>query len=265
MPSKLPRSLIGWSVAAWAGTVVALVLQLWVWVVLATRKVSHGSGDYLGHQDAALVLGVVPAFVSLVLAVLVLRRRGRSRSAVVLLVADVACLALVGALVVPAAITVFRFAPTDDAVFAERARLGYFAHGDLGAEFTPDGAQVALQSRVDALARGLGTEVVVPHDDASATNTDRDRPGTSPAGIACTEYAESFVLSSSVDRARAAAYVSSVWAKQSAAGKGTVTDGQRSLVFAPRSGGSVEYRPEDRTFVTRTACLIGEPARPMGG
>ena len=264
--TKLPRALIGWSVAAWAGTGVALVLQLWIWVVLATRKVSHGSGDYLGYQYAAVVLGILPALISLVLTVSVLRRRRSARRAAWVLVADLVCLAIVGALVVPPALTVFRFAPTDDAVFNERIRLGYFADGDPGSDFNPDEAQYALQSRVDAIAHDLGSEDdVVPYDDANGVVRDQARRGTSPAGNSCTTYFQSFTLPSSVGQGRAAATVSSTWAKQSAAGEGAFVDGRRSLVFTVKSGGSITYTPEDRTFVTQTDCLIDEPDRPLGG
>jgi hypothetical protein len=264
--TKVPRALIGWSVAAWAGTGVALVSQLWIWVVLATRKVSHGSGDYPGYQYVALVLGILPALISLVLAVWVLRRRRSARRAAWVIVADLVCLALVGALVVPPALTVFRFAPTDDAVFSERIRFGYFADGDPGSDFNPDEAQYALQTRVDAIAHDLGLEdEVVPYDDANRVARDRARDGTSPAGNSCTTYFESFTLPSSVDQGSAAATVSSTWVKQSAAGEGAFVEGRRSLVFTVKSGGSNTYTPEDRNFVTQTDCLIEEPARPLGG
>ena len=244
---------------------MALALQLRIWIVLALRPVSHGSGDYLGYQYAALVLGILPSLIALAVAIRFMVRRGRRRSSVWVLVTDIVCLTLVGVLIVPPALTVFRFAPTDDAVFHERARLGYFAHGDPGSEFRPDDAQYALQKRVDAIAHDLGFEDDdISYDKVPGDATQRARPGTSPAGNPCTTYFESFTLPSSVDRGRAQAEVSATWTKQSTAGVGDFVEGQRALVLTLNAGGSIKYTPENRTFVTQTGCLIDEPARPMG-
>lgn len=265
MTSKLPRGLIGWAIAAAVGTCIGLALQLWIWIVLALRPVSHGSGDYLGFQYAALVLSALPSVIALGVVIRFMLRHGRRRSSVLVLVADIVCLTLVGVLIVPPALTVFRFAPTDDAVFHERARLGYFVHGDPGSEFRPDDAQYVLQKRVDAIAHDLGFEDDdIPYDKAPGDATHHARPGISPAGNPCTTYFESFTLPSSVDQGRAQAEVSATWAKQSAARAGDFVDRPEALVFTLDAGGSIKYTPENRTFVTQTECLIDEPARPLG-
>lgn len=255
-PEGIGRGLlVVLAVVAPIATVFALGLQVITLISVSWRTFNHGSGDYLGSQIAALVIGLGVPLVLLAIGIVAVRRRRDGRPAVVLTVVAALCVGVAGVCVVLPAVGVIRQAPADDRAY--RATLAQDELDELDPADPADAHQAA--DRMDPeITEALG----VLHLRRDAVDVRRDfTAGKTEGGNTCTTYTATIALPDSLDRDATTEALSDHFDDRDEASRGAdhaytyQGDGDPSLRPADTLS-EIEYRAKSNELVVESDCII---------
>lgn len=254
-PSR--RLLILTAVGSVLAVVVGLVLEFMALLTIEWRGVNHGSGDYLGAQVFAILIGVGVPVVSAVMLLIAWRRRVWRTAVWWCSGITVVCLAAAGALIVTPSIGVFAQAPGDDRSYRQQLKEDEFdAAGDDGI-FTVQDAVDAAQPEVEATLDAAGVSV------DSVTPKVHRADGTAPHGNACRIVTATYQLPSSVDKDDAEKQIARLFQRNDDRKHGYFSrdDATRELSLTLYDADAeLDYRPGDRVLVMQTDCVIDAEA-----
>lgn len=260
-PEGLGRGLlIVLAVVAPIATVFALGLQVITLISVSLRSVNHGSGDYMGSQLAALVIGLGVPLVLLAIGIVAVRRRRDGRPAVLLTAVAALCVGVAGVCIVVPSVGVIRQAPADDRAY--RATLAQDELDELDPADPADAHQAA--DRMDPeIIEALG----VLHLRRDAVDVRRDfTAGKTEGGNTCTTYTATIALPDSLDRDATTEALSDHFDDRDEASRGAdhaytyQGDGDPSLRPADTLS-EIEYRARSNELVVESDCIIPRAAR----
>lgn len=255
-PEGIGRGLLVMlAVVAPIATAFALGLQVITLISVSWRTFNHGSGDYLGSQIAALVIGLGIPLVLLAIGIVAVRRRRDGRPAVVLTVVAALCVGVAGICVVVPSVGVIRQAPADDRAY--RATLAQDELDELDPADPADAHQAA--DRMDPeITEALG----VLHLRRGAVDVRRDfTAGKTEGGNACTTFTATIALPDSLDRDATIETLSDHFDDRDEASLGAdhaytyQGDGDPSLRPA-HTLSEIEYRAKPNELVVESDCII---------
>jgi len=255
-PEGLGRGLlVVLAVVAPIATVFALGLQVITLISISWRTFNHGSGDYLGSQIAALVIGLGVPLVLLAIGVVAVRRRLDGRPAVVLTVVAALCVGVAGICVVLPAVGVIRQAPADDRAY--RATAAKDGLDELDPE-DPATAHQAAKRMEPEIDEALG---VLQLQRPAIKVQRKYTPGTTEGGNRCSTYTATIPLPDSLDRDATTETLSDHFDDRDEASLGAdhaytyQGDGDPSLRPA-HTLSKIEYRAKSNELVVESDCII---------